>query len=55
MEQAAAYYFHGLILDEGRKDISFRDTLVALRAAEEFLNESMHACEAFNSAPPLSR
>ena len=53
--QAAAYYFHGQILDEGLRRRSFGDSAAAQRAAEEFLNESIRACETFNSTPPLSR
>ncbi|CAA6655720.1 unnamed protein product [Spirodela intermedia] len=53
--KAAAYYFHGLILDEGNTEKSYGTAVVAVRAAEEFLKESKRGCEAFNSAPPLSR
>lgn len=53
--QAAAYYFHGLILDEGNTEKSHGMAVAALQAAEEFLKESKKACEAFNTAPPTSR
>ncbi|MQL72202.1 hypothetical protein Taro_004543 [Colocasia esculenta] len=53
--KAAAYYYHGLILDEGNTEKSHGMAVAALQAAEEFLKESKRACEAFNSAPPLSR
>ncbi|KAJ4974261.1 hypothetical protein NE237_007435 [Protea cynaroides] len=53
--KAAAYYFHGLILDEGNTEKSHGMAVAALQAAEELLKESKKACEAFNMAPPLSR
>uniref|UniRef100_A0A1D1ZBP0 Vacuolar protein-sorting protein BRO1 n=1 Tax=Anthurium amnicola TaxID=1678845 RepID=A0A1D1ZBP0_9ARAE len=53
--KAAAYYYHGLILDEGNTEKSHGMAVAALQAAEEFLKESKRACEAFNSASPLSR
>ncbi|KAF8398651.1 hypothetical protein HHK36_014506 [Tetracentron sinense] len=53
--KAAAYYYHGLILDEGNTEKSHGMAVAALQAAEEFLKESKKACEAFNMAPPLSR
>ncbi|XP_043716693.1 uncharacterized protein LOC122664783 isoform X2 [Telopea speciosissima] len=53
--KAAAYYYHGLILDEGNTEKSHGMAVAALQAAEEFLRESKKACEAFNMAPPLSR
>lgn len=53
--KAAAYYYHGMILDEGNTEKSHGMAVAALQAAEEYLKESRKACEAFNSAPPLSR
>ena len=53
--QAAAYYYHGMILDEGNTEKSHGMAVAALQAAEEFLKESKKACEAFNLMPPLSR
>lgn len=53
--KAAAYYYHGLILDEGNTEKSYGMSVAALQAAEEFLIESNKACEAFNAAPPKSR
>ncbi|XP_042501886.1 uncharacterized protein LOC122079457 isoform X2 [Macadamia integrifolia] len=53
--KSAAYYYHGLILDEGNTEKSHGMAVAALQAAEEFLRESKKACEAFNVAPPLSR
>lgn len=53
--QATAYYYHGLILDEGNTEKSHGMAVAALQAADEYLRESKRACEAFNMAPPLSR
>ncbi|OAY76638.1 hypothetical protein ACMD2_19946 [Ananas comosus] len=53
--KAAAYYFHGLILDEGNTEKSHGMAAAALQASEEFLKESKKACAAFNSVPPTSR
>ncbi|XP_031743609.1 uncharacterized protein LOC101207897 isoform X1 [Cucumis sativus] len=53
--KAAAYYYHGLILDEGNTEKSHGMAVAALQAADEYFKESKKACEAFNSAPPLSR
>lgn len=53
--KAAAYYYHGMILDEGNTEKSHGMAVAALQAAEEYLKESKKACEAFNSAPPTSR
>ncbi|XP_038971372.1 uncharacterized protein LOC103724052 isoform X2 [Phoenix dactylifera] len=53
--KAAAYYFHGLILDEGNTEKSHGMAIAALQAAEEFLKESKRSCEVFNAMPPTSR
>lgn len=53
--QAAAYYYHGLILDEGNTEKSHGMAVAALQAADEYFKESKKACEAFNTALPLSR
>ncbi|PON57749.1 BRO1 domain containing protein [Parasponia andersonii] len=53
--KAGAYYYHGLILDEGNTEKSHGMAVAALQAADEYFKESKKACEAFNSAPPLSR
>ncbi|KAL6911877.1 hypothetical protein ACP4OV_000682 [Aristida adscensionis] len=53
--KAAAYYFHGLILDEGETENSQEMAIAALQASEEFLNESKRASEAFHIASPTSR
>lgn len=53
--KGGAYYYHGLILDEGNTEKSHGMAVAALQAADEYFKESKRACEAFNAAPPLSR
>ena len=53
--KATAYYYHGMILDEGNTEKSHGMAVAALQAADEFLKESKKACEAFHSLPPTSR
>ncbi|KAK6148176.1 hypothetical protein DH2020_019088 [Rehmannia glutinosa] len=53
--KAAAYYYHGLILDEGNTEKSHGMAVAALQAADEYLKESKKACEAFNASVPVSR
>lgn len=53
--KAAAYYFHGLILDEGNSEKSHGMAVAALQASEEFLKESKRASEAFHATPPTSK
>ncbi|KAL8245917.1 hypothetical protein R6Q59_007133 [Mikania micrantha] len=53
--KAAAYYYHGLILDEGNTEKSHGMAVSSLQAADEYLKESKRACEAFNTAVPISR
>ncbi|XVF09392.1 hypothetical protein REPUB_Repub07fG0088800 [Reevesia pubescens] len=53
--KAAAYYYHGLILDEGNTEKSHGMAVAALQAADEYFKESKKACEVFNAAHPLSR
>ncbi|TKY52006.1 hypothetical protein E2542_SST23526 [Spatholobus suberectus] len=53
--KAAAYYYHGLILDEGNTEKSHGMAVAALQAADEYFKESKKQCEAFNAALPLSR
>jgi hypothetical protein len=55
ISQSAAYYYHGLILDEGNTEKSHRTAVAALQSAEEFLRESKGVCEAFHAASPVSR
>ncbi|XP_065868638.1 uncharacterized protein [Euphorbia lathyris] len=53
--QAAAYYYHGSILDEGNTERSEEMGVAAQQAAEVFHKESKKACEYFHTTPPLSR
>ncbi|XP_051116861.1 uncharacterized protein LOC127241731 [Andrographis paniculata] len=53
--KAAAYYYHGLILDEGNTEKSHGMAIASLKAAEEYLKESKKASETFNSSIPVSR
>lgn len=53
--KAAAYYYHGLILDEGNSEKSHRAAVAALQSAEEFLKESRAASEEFHAASPVSK
>ncbi|KAL6997294.1 hypothetical protein U1Q18_007420 [Sarracenia purpurea var. burkii] len=53
--KAAAYYYHGLILDEGNTEKSHGMAVAALQVADEYLKESKKASQAFNTVPPLSR
>ncbi|KAJ0970006.1 hypothetical protein J5N97_022883 [Dioscorea zingiberensis] len=53
--KAAAYYYHGMILDESNTEKSHGMAVAALRAAEEFLKESKKTCEDFNATSPTSR
>ncbi|XP_065868637.1 uncharacterized protein [Euphorbia lathyris] len=53
--KAAAYYYHGSILDEGNTERSEEMGVAAQQAAEVFHKESKKACEYFHTTPPLSR
>lgn len=53
--QSAAYYYHGMILDEGNTEKSQGMAVAALEAADDYFKESKKLCEAFNVARPLSR
>ncbi|OWM62707.1 uncharacterized protein LOC116214698 [Punica granatum] len=53
--KAAAYYYHGLILDEGNTEKFHGMAVAALQASDEYLRESKKLSEAFNATPPLSR
>ncbi|KAG7589974.1 BRO1 domain [Arabidopsis suecica] len=53
--KAAAYYYHGLILDEGNTEKSHGMAVAALQAADECFKESKKASEAFNTSSPTSR
>ncbi|XP_010540036.1 PREDICTED: uncharacterized protein LOC104813932 [Tarenaya hassleriana] len=53
--KAGAYYYHGLILDEGNTEKSHGMAVAALQAAHEYFSESLKSCSSFHSSPPVSR
>jgi len=53
--QAAAYYFHGLILDEGEEDNSHAEALSCLKAAHAYLKESQKARKEFGDTEPPTK
>ncbi|KAL5581429.1 hypothetical protein UlMin_013871, partial [Ulmus minor] len=53
--KAAAYYYHGLILDKGTEPASHVSAVCCFLAAEEILAESKKACLSFCLATPVTR
>ncbi|KAG8385012.1 hypothetical protein BUALT_Bualt04G0177900 [Buddleja alternifolia] len=53
--KAAAYYYHGLILDKGTEPSSHVSAVCCFLAAEELLIESKKACLTFCLAHPITR
>lgn len=53
--QAAAYYYHGLILDKGNEPSCHVSAVCCFLAAEEILSESKKACLTFCLAAPVTR
>ncbi|GAB2225448.1 hypothetical protein Droror1_Dr00006240 [Drosera rotundifolia] len=53
--KAAAYYYHGLILDETSTKQNHKMAAAALQAAGEYLEQSKKASEAFHATRPLSK
>ncbi|KAH9743244.1 BRO1 domain-containing protein [Citrus sinensis] len=53
--KAAAYYYHGLILDKGNEPSCHVSAVCCFLAAEEILAESKKACLTFSLAPPTTR
>ncbi|KAG0587015.1 hypothetical protein KC19_2G134600 [Ceratodon purpureus] len=53
--KAAAYYFHGLILDEGYEDNTHAEALSCLKAAHAYLKESQKARTEFGNMEPLTK
>jgi hypothetical protein len=53
--KAGAYYFHGLILDEGYEDNTHAQALTCLKAADSYLKESQRIKMDFGNAEPLSK
>uniref|UniRef100_A0A0D6QU61 BRO1 domain-containing protein n=1 Tax=Araucaria cunninghamii TaxID=56994 RepID=A0A0D6QU61_ARACU len=52
--KAAAYYYHGLILDEGNGENTHANAVASLQAADQFLKESKKACTEFCHAAPTT-
>ncbi|KAI4348362.1 hypothetical protein L6164_009094 [Bauhinia variegata] len=53
--KAAAYYYHGLILDKGSEPTSHIGAVSCFLAAQELLAESKKACLSFCLAAPVTR
>ncbi|XP_044502112.1 uncharacterized protein LOC123223103 isoform X2 [Mangifera indica] len=53
--KAAAYYYHGLILDKGDEPSCHVSAVCCFLAAEELLTESKKACLSFCLAAPITR
>lgn len=53
--QAAAYYYHGLIMDKGNEPSCHISAVCCFLAAEELLAESKKACLSFCLAAPVTR
>lgn len=53
--KAAAYYYHGLILDKGNEPSDHIRAVCCLLAAEELLIDSKRACLSFCLQPPVTR
>eukprot|EP01018_Ginkgo_biloba_P017219 Gb_12160 [translate_table: standard] len=53
--KAAAYYYHGLILDESIEENGHAKALACLQTAEQLLKESKTACINFCLASPVTR
>ncbi|KDP40468.1 hypothetical protein JCGZ_24467 [Jatropha curcas] len=53
--KAAAYYYHGLIIEEGITEGSTEMAVAAQQAAQMLWHGSRKACESFHRNPPVSR
>ncbi|XP_031474927.1 uncharacterized protein LOC116247105 isoform X2 [Nymphaea colorata] len=53
--KAAAYYYHGLLLDKGTADIDHVNALSCLLAADELLADCKRICLTFCLAKPVTR
>ncbi|KAJ9132867.1 hypothetical protein P3X46_033693 [Hevea brasiliensis] len=53
--KAAAYYYHGLILDKGSEPACHVSAVCCFLAAQELLTESKRACLSFCLAAPVTR
>jgi len=55
VSQAAAYYYHGLVLDKGTAPTDHVGAVYCLFASEELLRDSKRACLSFCLASPVTR
>jgi hypothetical protein len=53
--QAAAYYYHGLILDENPEDVSHAQALACFQGAQAFLKEGQRTRTKFVNTAPITR
>lgn len=53
--KAAAYFYHGIIVDKSNEPSSHTNALCCLVAAEELLSQSRKACLSFCLAAPITR
>ncbi|XP_038989345.1 uncharacterized protein LOC103708086 isoform X1 [Phoenix dactylifera] len=53
--KAAAYYYHGLVLDKGNGSSNHLNAVCCLFVAEELLTDSKRACLSFCLAAPVTR
>lgn len=53
--KAAAYYYHGLVLDKGNEPSCHVSAVCCFLAAEELLAEGKKACLSFCLVPPVTR
>ncbi|KAL9248918.1 BRO1 domain-containing protein [Drosera capensis] len=53
--KAAAYYFHGMVLDKAKAPSSHVSAMRCFLAAEELISESKKACLSFCLAKPVNR
>ncbi|KAL0843071.1 hypothetical protein Bca101_016316 [Brassica carinata] len=53
--KAAAYYYHGLVIDKGNEPACHVSAVCCFLAAAELLAESKKACFSFCLAPPVTR
>ncbi|KAF3334463.1 BRO1-like domain-containing protein [Carex littledalei] len=53
--KAAAYYYHGLVIDKGNEPSCHISTVCCLCAADDLLNESKRVCLSFCLATPVTR
>eukprot|EP00246_Nothoceros_aenigmaticus_P015672 TRINITY_DN666_c0_g1_i4.p1 TRINITY_DN666_c0_g1~~TRINITY_DN666_c0_g1_i4.p1 ORF type:complete len:468 (-),score=80.29 TRINITY_DN666_c0_g1_i4:297-1700(-) len=53
--KATAFYFHGLILDEGQDANTHANAVACLQASQLYLKEGQKACVDFSSTTPVTR